>query len=258
MTEREFFKAMEAGQLMTSEVLPKLTKRMREVARENGALDKAMQSVNSEQQRFNTQLALAKKEFFDGGFGEAMAHTFRIMTEFLKTTDIKAFGAFFGGVIRGVADSLQLLTLPIKNAVNLMGMLFGESGSKWIGYGLGAAFLASKLYLVTKAMKAVVDISKLFGRTPIGFVITAAAALGGSFLLDKYLTDQMAPEATQTMQPQKPSASIAQQYSQPNRTASTVNVIVQPDGSEFGRAVKATYAGERYAERTNTVAELVG
>jgi hypothetical protein len=37
-----------------------------------------------------------------------------------------------------------------------------------------------------------------------------------------------------------------------------VNVIVQPDGSEFGRAVKATYAGERYAERTNTVAELVG
>ena len=60
MTTKEFMKAMESGQLMSDEVLPKLAIQMKKVANTNGALAEAQQSVNAQQQRFLTQLTLTK------------------------------------------------------------------------------------------------------------------------------------------------------------------------------------------------------
>jgi len=116
MTEKEFFKAMEAGKLMSADVLPKLTKQMAKVARENGALEKAMQSVNSEQQRFYTSLTLAKKELFEGGFGEGMADLFGSLS--ISLTNMMPALRLFGGVMKGalavVTSAVQIALSPFE------------------------------------------------------------------------------------------------------------------------------------------------
>lgn len=250
MTEQEFFKAMESGKLLSKDVLPKLSKQMKIVANTNGALAQAMKSVNSEQQRFNTALALAKQEFFDGGFGQAMAETFKMMSTFLKTTDFKAFGALFGGTIQGMVDSLNILILPLKGLINLFGLFFGENASKWVGYALGVGLVALKVTALAKAVGMLVVASKALRATPIGLAITALA-LGAGYALDKtaFAEPKTAPMS-------KPANMMAQQYSM---QSSQQNMVVQvvPDSGEFSRAVTARIVSQKQADKVNTATQLV-
>jgi hypothetical protein len=150
MTEKEFFKAMEAGSLMTADVLPKLTKQMKMVARENGALDKAMQSVNSEQQRFNTNMALAKKEIFDGGFGEGMADFFGSLSSTIKNSlpALRFFGAMVKGMLSMVTSAIQIVLTPLE----LLSKLFQSFDLKGLGSVIGAG---GSLFLLAWHFKAI-------------------------------------------------------------------------------------------------------
>jgi hypothetical protein len=250
MSEAEMFKQMEQGKILAEDVLPKVAKEYARVARQNGALESAQQKVNSQFQRFLNALTMAKVNFFEGGFGEGMAKSFNIMAEFLKTTDVRAFGAAFGGMISGITYGLDVLLSPVKVLINAFSMLFGTDGAKMAGYALGVGLLVMKVAALAKATMFLVTASRALAITPLGLAITAIG-LGATYALSKTMTP------AEVAKPQeRVSTNIAKQYAQPNRTASTVNVIVQPDGSEFGRAVTARIGEAKYQDKVNNLASL--
>ena len=120
---------METGQLMSAEVMPKLTKRMSEFVRENGALGKSMQTVNAEQGRFQTALTGGKEALFKGGMGEGMAYFFKTSATFLGEMQplLKWLGGFIKGVIASVTGLAQILAVPL-NILSDMAKMFGGTG----------------------------------------------------------------------------------------------------------------------------------
>jgi hypothetical protein len=249
-SEAEMFKMMEQGKLLAEDVLPAVGREFSRVAKQNGALAAAQKKTNSEYQRFLNALAMAKIQFFEGGFGEGMTTAFKTMAEFLKTTDVRAFGAAFGGMIAGVTMGLDVLLSPVKVLINAFSMLFGTDGAKMAGYAIGVGLLVMKVAALARATMFLVAASRALAITPLGLAITAIG-LGGAYALSKTMTP------SEVVKPQeRASSNIAKQYAQPNRTASTVNVIVQPDGSEFGRAVTARIGEAKYQDKVNNVSML--
>jgi hypothetical protein len=149
---------MEAGQLMTADVLPKLTKRMSEFARENGALGKSMQTVNAEQGRFQTALTGGKEALFKGGMGEGMAYFFRNTANLLN--DIKPLLQWLGGFIKGVISTVtglgKVLLLPLNLLSDIAEVLSPSGKIAAIAGGAGVlALVAGKFGLIAKAVGAV-------------------------------------------------------------------------------------------------------
>lgn len=162
MTTKEFMKAMESGQLMSDEVLPKLAIQMKKVANTNGALAEAQQSVNAQQQRFLTQLTLTKKAMFEGGFGKSMADAFKIMADFMKDNKegFSAIGSTIGGAIKAIVSALNIALQPIMLLVKAFNGMFGDAGAKVLG----------TVIAVTAMSKAVSAMAAAFALANLGFM----------------------------------------------------------------------------------------
>lgn len=251
ISEKEMFKQMDQGKILAQDVLPKVAKQYAKVARENGALGKATEKVNSHYQRFLSALTQAKVDFFEGGFGQQMAEVFKIMSQFLKTTDFRAMGALFGGMIRGMTEALNILLLPLKSMLNLFGLIFGEDGAKWAGYILGVSLLAGKVIMLANALGKLLVVARLLKATPVGLAMTGLAIAGG-YAMDKYMFN------TPTVQPNsKPANIIAQQHSYNTNSQQSINVAVIPDSGEFSKAVTAKIVGYKQDSKADMASQLV-
>jgi hypothetical protein len=228
--EGELFKQMEKGLIKpTKEFMMEVARLYSESARTGGALDEAMKTTNAQFSRFNTELTLAKKQFFEGGFGSALADTFGYLADVLKNTDWSGIGAVFGGAVKGMADGLLAVTLPIRLAIAGLNALFGDNnGSKFLGYALGIAAVSAKIVLMGKAIMFLRGAILALTRTPLGFAIAIGAgalALGASSIIDKKIMSKGAETVP-----------VNNAY---RNQQGQVNVVIQPDGYEFDRAITA-------------------
>lgn len=123
MTSNEFMKAMEQGLINSAELLPKVAAEYRKVARENGALAKAMQKVGAQQERFNTALTNTKDIIFRSGMSDGMTTLFQTLTHFLDKS--QPFFKFIGGFMEGFIESITVFTNIIGGAIQGLGKFFG-------------------------------------------------------------------------------------------------------------------------------------
>lgn len=76
VNEAQLFKMMERGELLASEVLPKVAAEFRRTAREGGAYEEALKSLRTQKGRFVTESQRAADTIFKSGFEEGLAELY--------------------------------------------------------------------------------------------------------------------------------------------------------------------------------------
>jgi hypothetical protein len=159
-SEKDFFKAVEAGKIMASEVMPKFADELKKVARTNGALEATTKKTRAEMQRFFNQLTYAKDEIFKGGMDDGLSYMFSKFSDSLETLKplAKALGGLFKGAISVLTAAIKLAITPIEILTDVVSTLwgalgadtFGIGGKMWavIGAGGTLAILAAKFKVI--------------------------------------------------------------------------------------------------------------
>lgn len=115
VNEAQLFKMMERGELLASEVLPKVAAEFRRTAREGGAYEAALKSLRVQKGKMVNEAQQAGYKIFQSGFEEGLADLYRELQEQLGQTgkaqeDIgNIYKRFF-----------QLLTLGVKAVTPLL------------------------------------------------------------------------------------------------------------------------------------------
>lgn len=111
LTEKDLFKMMETGQLLAKDILPAVGDEFKALARNGGALDKAINSNRASYQRLKTAMQASMGAFFEGGFGSALTNAFDLISAALNNNadTFKFWGDLAGNVIEGATDAFGLL-----------------------------------------------------------------------------------------------------------------------------------------------------
>lgn len=164
--EKDFFKAVEAGKIMATDVMPKFADELKKIARTNGALQATTQKTNAQMQRFFNQLTYAKDEIFQNGMDDGLSYMFNSLSIVLKDMRpiLNAIAGAFQGFVSVLSGGLRVLLAPIgmlaeglKAAWALLGV--GDKGTQqfWaIAGGAGTiALLALRFDMVRKLLKMI-------------------------------------------------------------------------------------------------------
>ena len=161
--EKEFFKAVEAGKVLTKDVLPKFSKELHKLAMSGGALEKTMQSTPAQFARFMAALTEAKLEFYDNGMNKGLATLFGDLTDVLSGMKplVKALGGIFRGAMAMISGAVKLVITPVEILVNSIAGLWnllgvGDEGTSkfWAAIGAGGTLLllVSRFELIRKVI----------------------------------------------------------------------------------------------------------
>lgn len=198
--EKEFFKAVEQGKVLTKDVLPKFAEELKNMSRAGGALDKTMQSTPAQFMRFMNALTDAKLAFYDNGMNEGLAYMFKEFADTIKDLNplMIALGKIFKGAMMTITFALKALAIPFKFVIKLfenLGEVFESLGLKdaggmiWTlvgGAGGGVLLLmASKFGIVAKAVN-LVNVALLTTLARLAPFIAAYAAIEDVFLWAKH------------------------------------------------------------------------
>jgi hypothetical protein len=281
--EKEFFKAVEEGKVLTKDVLPKFSEELKKMSRAGGALDKTMQSTPAQFQRFMNALTDAKLAFYDNGMSEGLAYMFKEFADTLKDLNplMTALGKIFKGALMVITFALKAIAAPFKVVVKLfenLGEVLESLGLKDMGGmlwtlvgGVGGGILlmmASKFGLVALAIRTV-NAALLTTVARLAPFLAAYAAIEDVFLWAKY-GDQAntvtgtaikaiksAPSATSRGGSLSAQAILGNSFSwmdKPLNEMFTVNVKVN-DG-EFAKAVTATVDKSNQTRTATTQSEV--
>lgn len=114
-------KAMKDGKLLAEDVLPKLGRVMREMANQNDALNKSLQTTRVAQNRFTTAFQKFQNAIFKSGFGKSLTDMFNSFSEALG--DLEGIGKVIGGifhvVVKVVTSALKVLLIPLRTMSDL-------------------------------------------------------------------------------------------------------------------------------------------
>lgn len=188
LTEKDLFKMMETGQLLAKDILPAVGDEFKALARNGGALDKAVNSNRASWQRLKTAMQASMGAFFEGGFGSALTNAFDTISAALNNNadSFKFWGDLAGNVIEGATDAFGLLYNTIvfvaragSSYLEDMGVSF-DSMKGWgdmAAYALGVTLFAGSIWKLGGALKWIIGfinpLTKLLG------VMKGIAALGG-------------------------------------------------------------------------------
>lgn len=188
LTEKDLFKMMEQGQLLAKDLLPAVGEEFKIVARNGGALDKAVNSNRASFQRLKTAMQASMGEFFDGGFGSALTSAFDTMSAALNNNadTFKFWGDLAGNVIEGATDAFAYLYDTIVFVARVGGHYLENMGISFEGlkgwgemaaYALGVTAFAGSMWKLGGALKWIIGflnpLTKLLG------VLKSISALGG-------------------------------------------------------------------------------
>jgi len=125
VSEKELFKMMEQGTIVSSEVLPKVAKEFAKAARSGGALAEALNTVRVQQGRFLTDTQKAQNTIFTNGFGEGLASAYKTLSQVLKDLEpvLKGIGQGFGFLFRTLAAGINMITAPLRSIKLLTDLL---------------------------------------------------------------------------------------------------------------------------------------
>ncbi|ERK08537.1 hypothetical protein L580_1930 [Serratia fonticola AU-P3(3)] len=188
LTEKDLFKMMEQGQLLAKDILPAVGDEFKALARNGGALDKAILSNRASFQRLKTAMQASMGAFFEGGFGTALTNAFDTISAALNNNvdSFRFWGNLAGNVIEGATDAFATLynTIVLVARVGAhyleeMGFSF-EAMKGWgdmAAYAAGVILFAGSLWKLGGALKWIIGflnpLTKLLG------VMKGIAALGG-------------------------------------------------------------------------------
>lgn len=189
LTTQDLFKLMEGGKLMSKDILPAVADEMKLLARQGGALDKAIKSNRASFQRLKTAIQSSMGQFFEGGYGNSLTNTFDTLTEVLNdnSDSFKTWGHIAGQVIDGATEAFDVLYNSIVFTFRSIQAILKKLGvptealSKWadIGaYSMGVLLFAGSVWKLGSAIKWVIGflnpLTKLLG------VMQGISALGGA------------------------------------------------------------------------------
>lgn len=212
LTEKDLFKMMEPGQLLAKDLLPAVGEEFKAVARNGGALDKAMKSNRASFQRLKTAMQASMGEFFDGGFGSALTNAFDTISAALNNNadSFKFWGDLAGNVIDGATDAFAYLYDTIVFVASISGHYLEQMGVSFEGlkgfgemaaYALGVTAFAGAMFKLGNALKWILGflnpLTKLLG------VMQGIAALGGIEAATSGGVSGKQPKGTPTKQPGK-------------------------------------------------------
>lgn len=212
LTEKDLFKMMEQGQLLAKDLLPAVGEEFKIVARNGGALDKAVNSNRASFQRLKTAMQASMGEFFDGGFGSALTSAFDTMSAALNNNadTFKFWGDLAGNVIEGATDAFAYLYDTIVFVARVGGHYLESMGVSFEGlkgwgemaaYALGVTAFAGSMWKLGGALKWIIGflnpLTKLLG------IMQGIAALGGIEAATSGGVSGKQPKGTPTKQPGK-------------------------------------------------------
>ena len=188
LTEGQFADLVGQGKVLASKILPQVGKEFAALARNGGALNKAVNSNRASWQRLQTAMQASMGAFFEGGFGSALTNAFDTISAALNNNadTFKFWGDLAGNVIEGATDAFGLLYNTIvfvaragSSYLEDMGVSF-ESLKGWgemAAYALGVTLFAGAVFKLGGALKFIIGflnpLTKLLG------VMQAISALGG-------------------------------------------------------------------------------
>ncbi|EOD4813125.1 tape measure protein [Serratia sp. IR-2025] len=212
LTEKDLFKMMEQGQLLAKDILPAVGDEFKALARNGGALDKAVNSNRASFQRLKTAMQNSMGQFFDGGFGSALTSAFDTMSAALNNNadTFKFWGDLAGNVIEGTTDAFAYLYDTIVFVASVGGHYLESMGVSFEGlkgwgemaaYALGVTAFAGAMFKLGGALKWIIGflnpLTKLLG------VMQGIAALGGIEAATSGGVSGKQPKGTPTKQPGK-------------------------------------------------------
>ncbi|HHB1428351.1 TPA: tape measure protein [Serratia odorifera] len=189
LTTQDLFKLMEGGKLMSKDILPAVADEMKLLARQGGALDKAIKSNRASYQRLKTAIQSSMGQFFEGGYGDSLTNTFDTLTEVLNdnSDSFRTWGHIAGQVIDGATEAFDVLYNGVVFTFRSIQAILKKLGvptealSKWadIGaYSMGVLLFAGSVWRLGSALKWVIGflnpLTKLLG------VMQGISALGGA------------------------------------------------------------------------------
>ncbi|HGM5608791.1 tape measure protein [Serratia sp. IR-2025] len=188
LTTKDLFKMMEEGKLMSKDILPAVADEFKALARNGGALDRAVNSNRASFQRLKTAMQASMGEFFDGGFGSALTNAFDTISAALNNNadSFKFWGDLAGNVIDGATDAFAYLYDTIVFVASVGGHYLEQMGISFEGlkgwgemaaYALGVTAFAGSMWKLGGALKWIIGflhpLTKLLG------VLKSISALGG-------------------------------------------------------------------------------
>lgn len=127
VSESELFKMMEQGQLVSSEVLPKVAAELKKAALEGGAFEKALKGLRVTEGQMITESQRAGNTIFKSGFSEGLSELYKTIGDILKDSgpQLEKLGAIFGKVFQGIAYGFKVLEPILKITIDNFELIFG-------------------------------------------------------------------------------------------------------------------------------------
>lgn len=161
--EKDFFKAVELGKVLTKDVLPKFSQELKNMSRAGGALDKTMESTPAQFTRFMNALTNAKLAFYDNGMDKGLSTVFSDLADIISNLNplIKALAGLFRGAAGIISSSIKLIVTPVEILVNsvaglwnMLGFSDGTNSKIWAAIGAGGTLLllASRFEFIRKVI----------------------------------------------------------------------------------------------------------
>ena len=168
VSEAELFKMMEQGQLVSSEVLPKVAAELKKAALEGGAFDKALKGLRVTEGQMITESQRAGNKIFKSGFSEGLSELYKTIGDLLKDAgpQLEKLGAIFGKVFKGIAHALRVVEPYLKLVIDNFEVLFGAGmlfKIKAMGLALARTFLP-----LTAAVVAAEELASLMSDKLVG------------------------------------------------------------------------------------------
>ena len=160
LSTEELFKQMEAGKLLSADVLPKVAKELRRTANSGGALEMRMKSMRVAQGRFFKQVESGADTIFTGGFDVGGGEMFNEMADelHLASAGLEGLGKIFQAVFKIIGNAVKFI-MPILDTVfyvlgNITDALIELFQSKSIQIVSGIGLITGAVTLLTTALTA--------------------------------------------------------------------------------------------------------
>lgn len=117
VNEKELFKMMEKGELIASEVLPKVGKEFRKAARDGGAYDLALQGLRVTEGQFITQSQRAADTIFKSGFEKGLSELYKELSTQIQssTTSQEHLGNIYNKFFKLLTAGIKVITPLLKS-----------------------------------------------------------------------------------------------------------------------------------------------
>ena len=167
------------GQLVSSEVLPKVAAELKRAALEGGAFELALKGLRVTEGQMMTESQRAGNKIFKSEFSEGLSELYKTISEILKTSgpQLEKLGSIFGSVFKGIAHMLKVLDPVMKVVLNNFEALFGLAmimkiktlQKVLVSFGLSAQGSLLKAFLpLTAALAAAEELASLFSDQLVG------------------------------------------------------------------------------------------